>query len=232
LQLADTFIVQSAGITTVNGLLALPTGYLLTGGILAGTGIVSGVVRSAATITPGASIGQLSITGSLTNRGNIVMELATGSSGPVSDLLAVTSHLRLGGTLAVCYTGTAWPDTGAVWEVLRFGSSSGSFAALQGLDLGGGRVLQPIFSATNLVLALSNQPPAMYSFSTVQCAPGQVELRFTGDGGQTYSIEASTNLANWTSLLVTNSPDGIIYLRDSLSGFPQRFYRARQLTGP
>jgi hypothetical protein len=229
LQITDAFIVQSAGNTTVNGKLIASPGYLLTGGTLTGTGSVSGVVRSAATIAP-AGIGQLSILGSLTNRGNILIELGTGSGGPISDSLSVANHLGLGGTLAVCYTGSASPDPGSVWEVLRFGSSSGTFNSLQGLDLGGGRVLHPIFSATNLVLALSNQPPTLYTFSTVQCAPGQFELRFTGDPAQRYSIDVSTNLPDWTSsVLVTNAPEGIIYFRDSLTNFPRRFYRARQL---
>jgi len=129
--------------------------------------------------------------------------------------------------LTVSYLAGDWPPEGTAWEILRFGSSSGSFGKLDGLDLGGGRVLQPVFSPTNLVLVVSNQPPVKYFLSAVQLLPGQLELRFTGDPDATYSIDRSSNLVSWISVFETNRPDGIIYFRDGTASFPQNFYRAR-----
>ena len=130
--------------------------------------------------------------------------------------------------MAITYAGNTWPPEGTLWEVLRFGSASGAFNRLEGLDLGGGRVLQPAFSATNLVLVLSNQQPQKFLLSTVQPQPGQLELRFTGDFDTLYSLEASSNLTSWTSILQTNRPDGVIYFREGTT-FPWRFYRMRAL---
>ena len=229
-QLQHQNAVQASGSTIVNGTLSVLRTYRIDSGFLSGNGVVQGIVRSAGSITPGSSIGRLSLLGSLTNHGAIAIELRVNPNGAMSDVLYVTDHLRLGGSLALRYSPVfAWPDEGTSWEVLRFGSASGSFNSIQGLDLGGGRVLQPIFSPTNLVLVVSNQPPQKYTFTTVQFTPGELELHFTGDPGRTNSIDVSTDLISWIPILVTNSADGIIYFRDSLSAAPQRFYRARQL---
>ena len=56
----------------------------------------------------------------------------------------------------------------------------------------------------------------------------QLELRFTVDPDTTWSLDGSTNLLDWISLLTTNSPDGVLYFHDSMT-LPRRFYRARQL---
>ena len=160
LQLQHQNAVQASGSTIVNGTLSVLRTYRIDSGFLSGNGVVQGIVRSAGSITPGSSIGRLSLLGSLTNHGAIAIELRVNPNGAMSDVLYVTDHLRLGGSLALRYSPVfAWPDEGTSWEVLRFGSASGSFNSIQGLDLGGGRVLQPIFSPTNLVLVVSNQPP-------------------------------------------------------------------------
>jgi len=229
LQLQDPHAVQTAGNTAVNGTLFVPNGYRIDGGLLSGTGVLQGTVLNAGLITPGSSIGRLSVNGSVTNHGNIAIELGMDASGPVSDLLSISNHMRFGGSLAVRYIGSGWPADASSWEVLRFGSASGSFNSIQGLDLGGGHILQPVFSPTNLLLVLSNQAAQKYTFSTVQFTPGELELHFTPDAGRTNIIEASTDLISWTPLLVTNSPENVIYFYDSLSAARQRFYRARQL---
>jgi hypothetical protein len=226
--LYEKYNIQKAGSTVVEGTLVVPTsGYRVDGGILKGNGIIDATVRNAGTISPGASSGTLTISGSLTNSGLLQMELALGTSGPVNDLLSVSNHFRLGGSLVVSYSGDSWPPEGTAWEILRFGSSSGSFQALEGFDFGGGHVLLPVFSPTNLVLVVSNQPPTKYTFTTVRPAPGQLELRFTGDPDATYSIEVSSNLVSWNAILQTNRPDGVLYLRNIPMTLPRNFYRAR-----
>ena len=47
--------------------------------------------------------------------------------------------------------------------------------------------------------------------------------------GQTYQIETSTNLANWStigSVLATNTP--VLFLDPAATNRPRRFYRARE----
>jgi hypothetical protein len=222
--------VQSAGETTVNGTLVTPLSgpYYVRGGVLKGNGVVRGRVRNAAIVNPGESIGQLTVDGSLTNHGTIEIEFGVGLSGPVADKLVVTDHLRLGGRLRLLRFGDAWPDEGTSWEVLRFGSTSSNFYAMIGLDLGGGRVLQPVWSPTNLVLTLTQQPVEKYRLQTVTGRANDLELRFTVDPDSTWSLDASSNLVDWSSLLTTNTADGVLYFRDAMD-LPLRFYRARQM---
>jgi hypothetical protein len=56
-------------------------------------------------------------------------------------------------------------------------------------------------------------------------------FRFTlqGDLGAAYSIEASTNLLDWTPLItVTNSNGSVMWADPAAAVFNQRFYRAKQ----
>jgi hypothetical protein len=56
----------------------------------------------------------------------------------------------------------------------------------------------------------------------------QFQMVVTGDYGPDYSIEASTNLLFWTTLLTTNSPALPFYWLDAdTNSVPQRFYRVR-----
>jgi hypothetical protein len=58
---------------------------------------------------------------------------------------------------------------------------------------------------------------------------GKVGLRLTGLTGQSYLLEWSTNLQNWTALKTVETIDGQIECADSdTGGYSRRFYRARQ----
>jgi hypothetical protein len=58
---------------------------------------------------------------------------------------------------------------------------------------------------------------------------GKVGLRLTGLTGQSYLLEWSTNLQNWTVLKTVETIDGQIdYSDPDTGGFARRFYRARQ----
>jgi hypothetical protein len=59
-------------------------------------------------------------------------------------------------------------------------------------------------------------------------SPQGVTLRFVGQPGTTYMLEASTDLRGWTELGTLSSTDGLSEFTDSASaGFSARFYRAR-----
>jgi hypothetical protein len=78
------------------------------GGILGGTGTVSNsvTVNSGGTLSPGASIGTLTINGNLTLAGSTVIELNKSLSPAQSnDVVAVSGTLNYGGTLSVTNLG-------------------------------------------------------------------------------------------------------------------------------
>ena len=71
--------------------------------------------------------------------------------------MAVTGAASLAGTLEINLTGGFDPAVGETFTVMTFGSRSGDFTAMTGLDIGGGKVLQPTFEATSLVLEVVAQ---------------------------------------------------------------------------
>lgn len=56
-------------------------------------------------------------------------------------------------------------------------------------------------------------------------SPGQFALRLAGDVGRTYSLQYSTTLANWTTLLTTNLTAASADLTDTSATNSFRFYR-------
>ena len=56
-------------------------------------------------------------------------------------------------------------------------------------------------------------------------APGQFALRLAGEVGRTYSLQYSTSLANWTTLLTTNLTAASADLTDTSATNGFRFYR-------
>ena len=109
---------------------------------------------------------------------------------------------------------------------MSYASHTNQFARIDGLDLGGGRLLVPHYGSTTLTLEVqlaSSRPDAL---SLTPCADGAYQVRFTGSTGGIYAIDASSNLLQWVRLLETNSIEGLIYFLDTQAREqPQRFYR-------
>lgn len=73
--------------------------------------------------------------------------------------------------------------------------------------------------------------PAQPALLQPALAAGQFGFRVAGEAGPDYTIEASTNLVNWTNLFTTNSPALPFNWSDpAASSYSQRFYRV--LLGP
>jgi len=144
---------SGSGTTTVNGALSVAGGNTVTlsGGTLSGTGTVSGNVSNAATLNPGTSPGTLSITGtySQTATGTFNAEIAGISQ---LDILNVSGAATLNGTLNVSLLGGYVPNVNDAFQILSFASRTGNFATVNGLNIGGGKVFEPQFAATNLRL--------------------------------------------------------------------------------
>ena len=82
----------------VNGSLAAGAVTVQSGGTLGGTGVINGpvTVQSGGTLSPGTSIGTLTINNNLTLAGNILVEINKASS-PSNDLVAVSGVLTNAG---------------------------------------------------------------------------------------------------------------------------------------
>jgi hypothetical protein len=78
-------------------------------------------------------------------------------------------------------------------------------------------------SAGNFTVASAGNP----GFQSVSFAGENVSLTITGAVAASYTITASTNLANtnWVTLFTTNSPTMPFTFTDTNANLPQRFYR-------
>lgn len=56
---------------------------------------------------------------------------------------------------------------------------------------------------------------------------GPIELRLLGKPGYAYSLEASTNLVNWSVVANLTNTDGAARFTETNTNLPQRYYRAR-----
>lgn len=66
-------------------------------------------------------------------------------------------------------------------------------------------------------------------FTFVSLTNGVVHLFFAGTSGQTYVLQASTNLVNWESVATNVAPAGVFEMVDpSAANFRYRFYRTMQ----
>jgi Immunoglobulin domain len=84
--------------------------------------------------------------------------------------------------------------------------------------------------SSNAALALI--PPRPAQFQSVSLQPDySLRIVFNGDPEWSYTVEASTNLINWSSVTNLTSASGVFdFIGDSTKNETQRFYRAR--SGP
>ncbi len=87
----------------------------------------------------------------------------------------------------------------------------------------------PSLSATQSFYVAVNplSAPAVGAVSTVG---GHIVFSISGQGGPDYAVETSSNLTQWSTAFITNSPALPFTWTDTNSGMPQQFYRIK--TGP
>jgi hypothetical protein len=72
---------------------------------------------------------------------------------------------------------------------------------------------------------MTNPPAVLAAFAVSNNTPG---FSISGAIGQNHAVQASTNLANWSDLFITNLSATPVYWSDpQATNFPQRFYRVR-----
>jgi len=152
---------QTAGLTYVDtGSFEVSTSYvlLLRGGTLGGPGsIVADVVNYAGDVSPGASPGTFSISGTYAQggRGSYSVEIENIGS---YDILDVTGHADLGGVLNITVVEPFVPSSGDAFEIMTFASRSGEFQDVHAPCLGGGLVWVRDYTDTSVTLRVLPGP--------------------------------------------------------------------------
>lgn len=84
----------------------------------------------------------------------------------------------------------------------------------------------PSMSATQSFFVAVN-PLSAPGLSNISAAGGQFSFSVSGQGGPDYAVQTSTNLTQWSTVLVTNPPALPFVWTDTNSAEPQRFYRVK-----
>jgi hypothetical protein len=96
------------------------------------------------------------------------------------------------------------------------------------MDPGGHVVtIPPTNAVVNLVLYPYGTPALS---QPMRFGPSTFGFNLSGAQGTNYTIQVSTNLGNWSTLLVTNLPSNFLFIFDDHATNGQRFYRV--LMGP
>jgi uncharacterized protein with beta-barrel porin domain len=131
----STNVIAGTVSVAQNATLTSPTVTIASGGILTGTGTISGNVTNSGIISPGNPFGTLTIRGNFTQTSTGIFRLQLGglASGQ-SGLLAVTGNATLAGTLQLVPTGNVQFLPGDKLVFLTANSVTGSFSTVQNLN--------------------------------------------------------------------------------------------------
>jgi hypothetical protein len=84
----------------------------------------------------------------------------------------------------------------------------------------------PSMSATQSFSVVVN-PLSAPGIGNISFAGGQFSFKVSGQSGPNYAIETSTNLTEWSSVFITNSPALPFNWTDAATNSPLRFYRVK-----
>jgi hypothetical protein len=161
-----------------------------------------------------------SVTATVINQGTIASQ-----PGTVSFMLNSPTGTTLFSTNIVSLAPGQSIDVNFIWTVPSLGNGLTLFAVVNG------GTNAPDLNSQNNVMQATIQPNiSMVNvlLGPVTLLPGGVlQVSMTGLAGQTYLIQASTDLVNWTTLTTLTLTNGTGQFTDpATASYPQRFYRA------
>jgi len=154
---------QTAGTTTVDGVLTAPAGISLNKGSLVGLGVVAASVTSSASVTAGdlpATPGKLTVNGSYTQTSTGTLNISVGGLANGSfGQLAVSNGVSLSGTtLSIKRVNHFLPKIGDTFAIVTAGALSGQFVTVRGASINSGEHFQVNYSATGVTLKVVSGP--------------------------------------------------------------------------
>ncbi len=200
------------------------------GQTLAGNGTVDGsvVAPAFATVSPGTSVGTLTVTNAVTLNGTIFMELD--SSLETNDVLRA-EVINFGGVLNLVSIGGSLAS-GDSFKLFAAGTYNGAFASVVPPTPGPGQTWDLTQLAINGTLGVvGEQPPPEPEIEGVTLANGNLVLSGTGGPvNRNYYVLSSTNVAlpliNWARLATNQfGASGSFSFTNAVDpNTPERFY--------
>jgi autotransporter-associated beta strand protein len=196
---AGTTLLNS-GALRLNGSLSTGLVTVASSGVLEGSGVVNGSVTilPGGTLSPGTSIGSLTINRSLTNSGTLLMELNKTGLALTNDAIKGLNLLACGGTLQLALTGDSLTP-GDSFHLFTATNYTGSFATITPSP-GYGLAWDPGTLTVDGTLRIKSIAPII-AFAKLEGA-NLVFGGTNGTAGTPYYVLSSTNVAaplvNWT----------------------------------
>lgn len=153
--------IQTAGSTLNTGTLSQALVDLQGGSFAGGGSVTAASFSNAGLVAPGLGLGVLSLVGDYQQQaaGLLAIELGGLTQGSGYDLLTISGHASLNGTLGVALTNGLAPALGAEFDIVHAaGGLSGSFATLALPTLGAGLAWQVDYTATDVWLRVAAVP--------------------------------------------------------------------------
>jgi autotransporter-associated beta strand protein len=221
-------IVVSNGTLLVNGALAAGGSVTVAGGVLGGTGVIASpvTVNAGASLSPGVSLGDLSIGNTLALAAGSTTTVEINAQNSDCDLVQGLTRIAYGGTLVVS-NGVGTLVAGQGFQLFSAASASGNFSSISPAIPGPGLAWH--FTPANGTLSVVGVPPPQFTQFGFG-AGGAFTLAGTGPNGQSYRLLAMTNLFPpynaWLPVTTGIFSDGVFHFSDTqATNYPRRFYR-------
>jgi autotransporter-associated beta strand protein len=222
---SPTISVAAPGTLSVTGRTG-GTLSLVNGQTLKGDGSVTGnlVVGAGSTISPGFSVGTLTLGGFVQFQGTTIMEID--KAGNTRDLIQGAVNLTYGGTLVVSNLNNPLAN-GDSFKLFDAGGYSGSFAITPSAP-GPGLAWDTSALTTSGTLKVAAAPAGPLIQSITVSAGNIIVSGSNGTQGNDYFVLASTNIAlplsNWTILQTNQFGAGGGFSFTNAISVPRRFY--------
>jgi len=227
----------SSGTLTVNGSIGGGAVTVASGAVLGGNGTINGAVtvQSGGTLSPGESLGTLTVSRTLTLVGNLFVAINK-SVSPSNNLTMVSGTLTNAGTGTVTVTNLGLAALAAGDRFVLFNQPLANGQALTIIPAPGMGLVWTnnlALDGSIAVVSTTASPVAARNLAIVAAGPASFRVSGLGGASQPYNIYASTNLTtpltNWWWLGATNADaGGAIQFLDTKATNAQRFYRFGQ----
>jgi hypothetical protein len=221
---------QTGGLTFLNGgNISNSTPLQILGGVLTGSGLISGSLTNAAFLHPGAPFGQTTVGGSYTQTAAGTLDILLAGPNPSNGFnrLVVSKSANLAGTLAVSLTNGFVPVLGNQFQIISCAGFSGAFSSL---NIPAGISVNYSNNGVFLVVSGTVYVPAVLQASA-QLSGGSFGFSFLTSSNQSYTIQQSTSASATNWFLVTNFiGDGSLFqfVTPPTTSNSQDFFRVRQ----
>jgi hypothetical protein len=153
---------QTAGTTTVDGVLTAPTGVNIQAGKLFGRGTIASTVVSNGSVTAGDSAtkaGKLSLnTYTQNSSGSLNIQIGGLTVGTQYSELAVANGIRVNGALNIKLIKNFVPAIGNTFTILSGSAITGQFTTVNGLKINSGEHFTITYNSTNVTLTVVSGP--------------------------------------------------------------------------